>query len=123
MPSPRTAKASAANSKRTPETIERICEALRAGNTRKASAHGAGISHETFYRWIEDPDVRERVQKAEAEAEKRAVRIIQDAMPKTWQSAAWWLERRRPDWRLEAKHQDPDSQPGVIEVPAEKPDA
>jgi hypothetical protein len=37
------------------------------------------------------------VEKAEADAEVRAVATVLKAAQKgTWQAAAWWLERRRP---------------------------
>jgi hypothetical protein len=37
------------------------------------------------------------IKSAEADAELRAVAIIQQAAQDgTWQAAAWWLERRRP---------------------------
>lgn len=39
----------------------------------------------------------ERVEKACAEAEHRNVMVIQKASGKSWQAAAWWLERRNPE--------------------------
>jgi hypothetical protein len=39
-----------------------------------------------------------RLEKADAEAEAKAVKVIVDAAQDgTWRAAAWWLERRRPD--------------------------
>jgi len=97
-------------SKLNAERQARLCEALRAGNTRAAAADYAGIGERTLYRWIrrgEDEGNGEywrlwqAVKKAEADAEVRNVAIIQQAAKKTWQAAAWWLERRRPSrWAL-----------------------
>jgi len=86
--------------KRTPEREGRLFEALRAGNTRKASCAYAGISESTLAIWIERfEDFRDAIQKAEADAEIRNVAIIQKAASATWQAAAWWLERKRKgDW-------------------------
>ena len=87
--------------KRTPEREARLYEALRAGNTRRASCSYAGISESTLATWLERfDDFRDAVEKAEADAEIRNVAIIQRAATDTWQAAAWWLERRRPgDYR------------------------
>ena len=100
--------------KLTPEIQHRVVQALGSGNTRTASAAFARIGLSTFERWLTDPrpkyqEFRAAVEKAEADAEVRNVAIIQKAAPETWQAAAWWLERRRPqDWarteRLDLKH-------------------
>lgn len=95
--------------KYTPETEAKICEALKAGNTRKASAEYAGISEVTFYEWIKDPErlsftsteemslsFLSAIKKAESDAEVYACAVIKKAMPDNWTAAAWWLERRKP---------------------------
>jgi transposase len=100
---------------------ERICDALREGNTRRVSALLAGISEQTFYNWInwadpESPNHKavyleflESIKKAEAEAENEAIKDIQRAGKMgSWQARAWFLERRNPkDWakreRVEVK--------------------
>lgn len=90
-----------APSKFTPETVKMVCNALAAGNTRRASCRYAGISHETFYQWLKDqPDFSDAVEKAEADAEVRHVaNIAKAANDGTWTASAWWLERRQPaDW-------------------------
>lgn len=86
-------------SKRTPEREARIAEALRAGNTRKAACAYGGISQSQFAEWLARfHDFRDTIEKAEADAEVRAVaQIATAAQAGTWQAAAWWLERRRPD--------------------------
>jgi hypothetical protein len=88
----------ARNTKYNPELLDKICSALRAGNTRKASSEYAGISEVTFYAWIKtNLSFLSAVKKAEADAEVSAVAVIKKAMPDTWTAAAWWLERRKPD--------------------------
>src|SRR5262245_35285973 len=82
--------------KYTPERRQRLCDALAAGNTRRAACAVAGISDETLARWLgRYVDFVEAVQKAEGDAEQRYVAIIdRAAQDGTWQAAAWWLERR-----------------------------
>lgn len=76
---------------------ERVIQALRLGNTRKASATAGSVTFPTFLAQIKrDPEFAAAVQAAEDEAERSALQTIRDAMPDTWQAAAWWLERRRP---------------------------
>ena len=72
-----------------------ILNALRVGNTRRASAAAAGVSHETFYRWLANVTFCDEVIKAEAEAELRFLGQVATAAKTSWQAAAWWLERRK----------------------------
>ena len=74
-----------------------ILNALRVGNTRRASAAAAGVSHETFYRWLANVTFCDEVIKAEADAELRFLGQVATAAKTSWQAAAWWLERSRPD--------------------------
>ena len=86
-------------SKRTPERESRLLSALSAGNTRQAACFYAGISDETLANWMRRSlEFLERVKKAEADAEVRMVaQVARAAQEGTWQAAAWWLERRRPE--------------------------
>lgn len=80
---------------------EMVLQALRAGNTRRASASYAGIEQSTLWRWTsEDADFRSQVEKAEADAEVRHVaNIAKAASDGVWTASAWWLERRQHgDW-------------------------
>lgn len=94
--------------KLTPARQNKIVEALRRGNTRRAAARLAGIGQSTLSLWLAKGregtkgddryvDLLARVTKAEAEAESRMVETIVEASVDTWQAAAWYLERRYPD--------------------------
>jgi hypothetical protein len=84
--------------KRTPKVEADIVHALRAGNTRKAACHYAGIDLHTLGRWMHFATFATAIEKAETDAEVRFVaQIAKAAQDGTWQAAAWWLERRRPD--------------------------
>lgn len=86
----------------TNETREKILSALRAGNYRVAACKFAGISDETFRRWMNagkagEPDYVdfvEQVKQAEAQAEASLVATIRKAAGDHWQAAAWLLERK-----------------------------
>jgi hypothetical protein len=113
-------------SKRTPECEARLLDALRAGNTRKAACHYAGIGVQTLDDWRDRfRDFRDAIEKAEGDAEVRMVaQIAQAAQTGTWQAAAWWLERRRPDdyARRERIEQDITTRaPMVVTVAFDKP--
>ena len=97
--------------KLTAERQKLITDALRGGNTRTASVGYGNIDYKTFLNWLRRGEDEEEgiyvqflqaVKKAEADAEVRNVALIQRAANDgTWQAAAWWLERRRPDrWAL-----------------------
>ena len=83
--------------KYTDEAVKGICDALRAGNTRRDSCHSVGISEDTFAGWLKSKSVfSDSIQKAEADAAVHNLSIVQKAAHDgTWQAAAWWLERRR----------------------------
>jgi hypothetical protein len=97
----------------TAETRKRIVDAVRNGNYQETAAHAAGIGSTTYHRWLAEgreisendskPDNHplrlffEEVTQAKADAEERCIKVIFDAMPTSWQAAAWWLERTRPD--------------------------
>ena len=85
----------APHSKLSNERINAALEALRMGCTREAAAGVADVHRATFYRWMDDATVRDMVEKAEQQAEAAYTYSVQAAVPKNWQAAAWWLERRR----------------------------
>jgi len=87
----------ARRSKRTPEREKKIIDLLKAGNTRKTSYTAAGITDKTFAAWLKTSDFSDAVKVAEEEAVARNVMVIANAAKKSWQAAAWWLERRRPE--------------------------
>ena len=55
----------------------------------------ADITPPTFYRMMEDVTFRASVERAEGEAEATFTVIVAEAAVKSWQAAAWWLERRK----------------------------
>lgn len=84
-------------SKLTDDRVERILQALRAGNYLETAARYAGIGETTLHEWRHRyPEFRVAVEKARADAEARNVAVIQQAAAQTWQAAAWWLERSFP---------------------------
>jgi len=82
------------------EQTDKLLKGLRLGMTRRAASGFAGFSKTTLYRMIDADDgtLVTAIEKAEAEAEAEYSAIIarEAAVPKNWQAAAWWLERRHP---------------------------
>jgi hypothetical protein len=84
-----------------------ILRKMREGNYAKTAAETSGISEQALYGWLrkgEDPDqypehaaFLEAYRKAEATAEERAIKAIQDAYPNDWRAAMTYLERRHPE--------------------------
>lgn len=83
-----------AKGKYSKEIHDKIIELIRAGNYAVTASGAVGICEDTYYRWIkEKPDFSEDIKKAKSECIARNVMTIQKASQKTWQAAAWWLER------------------------------
>ena len=80
-------------------TIEKIKTALVNGDGRVRACKAANITYETFTEWMrKKTEFAELVKKAEDTGNDKIKdickrRIIED---KSWQSAAWWLERNFP---------------------------
>lgn len=110
--------------KYSPDVVKRITDALRGGNTRRASCAAGGIDQTTFANWLKEySDFSYAVEKAEGEAELRNLAVIQDAISSTWQAAAWWLERKhKADWSKRVEQTGVDGSPvKVIVEYADKP--
>lgn len=115
------------NTKFTPELADKIIEALRLGVPQSTAITYGGISDTTYYRWLQEGaeddatpqlrDFRDAVKAARAEAEVRSVAVIQNASRKTWQAAAWFLERSFPQhWARTDRHELTGRDGGAIEL-------
>jgi hypothetical protein len=88
----------------TPELTNAIAADITLGLPGEVAAVAHGVGRSTFYNWLKwgrrrEPgfiEFRDAIQKARAEAEHHYVGIIREAAVKSWQAAAWWLERRSP---------------------------
>ncbi len=83
-------------SKATPKTIKIILDAIRSGASQRDASALAGISEDTLSIWKRDSDFSEQMRQKEIEYKMEHIKIIKEASKKTWQAAAWWLERRYP---------------------------
>lgn len=89
--------------KRTPEMVEGILQALRDGCTQRDACESNGITWDTFNRWrMEDEEFRRDVSRAESQiARFMAARLRAEAAKHDgdWRAAESWLKRRRrEDW-------------------------
>lgn len=89
--------------KLSPEVVDKLCQALSAGNYRNVAAEWAGISQSTLRHWMQTGkeqkagpyrDFRRRVLEAEKAAEIRAVGLVMQAAKDDARHAEWWLERK-----------------------------
>jgi hypothetical protein len=82
--------------KYSPEMTKKICDLLASGYLRIEAVKAVGISYETFTVWLEKTEFSELIKKAE----ERGLETIESMQLKkileneSWQSAAWFLERR-----------------------------
>lgn len=82
----------------TPKIIAAICKLISIGMTQKQTADLVGVRESTISNWKkEHPEFRDKVEKANAVFARTNVKIIQKAASRTWQAAAWLLERRYPE--------------------------
>ena len=85
-------------SKATPKTLKTILDSIRSGATQRDASALAGISEDTLSRWKrEDTDFAEQMRQKEIEFKMENVKIVRKAAEKTWQAAAWLLERKYPN--------------------------
>lgn len=83
--------------KYTPERVKTITDALADGLPHWVASARGGISHDTFCLWQNvHSEFADAVKVAESAFVAKNVKIIQKAAIKSWQAAAWLLERR---WR------------------------
>jgi len=84
-------------SKYTPETVDKITQAIRLGATYKLACDYAGISEDTFARWqARYADFADTITQAEGEAAIKWLALIEKHAVDLPQWAAWKLERRYP---------------------------
>lgn len=85
--------------KYTPDTVKRILDAIQMGATYELAAGYGGISHTTFYEWINTkPEFSDALKEAEGKAAVGwLAKIEKAANDGAWQAAAWKLERRYPN--------------------------
>ena len=91
--------------KLTPETTQRIVEAVELGATWERAADAAGVGASTLGLWRRRGEAGEvpysaflaALKKAESAGVERALRVIREAAEGgAWQASAWLLERRYP---------------------------
>lgn len=115
-------------------TCHKIIQALEAGNYQKTAAALAGVSENTFYRWMDRGknaksgkyrEFCESVKRAEEKAKAYHLQQIRKASENgSWQASAWYLERKHPsEWgrqqRIEMDAQIKADVKGTVQVQTE----
>ena len=102
------------NSKRTPETIEIICDMLRQGTTLAIAAQTAGIHPETLSTWRKtDPGLRNLFDRSRASSLATSEQVIYNAQFKDWKAADRRLQVA-PETRDQYGKQSQDSKLEVV---------
>ncbi len=119
----------ARTTKLTPEVQRTIVDAIAAGNYASVACRLANVAPATFHEWMArgravDPDrprthlyasFADAVERAEAEAEARAVAMVHASMPDNWAAAMTYLERRyRERWRRSEAREHTGAEGGPI---------
>ena len=78
--------------KRTPEIVAKIAEAVAIGLTDEEAGLLAGIRHDTMTEWRKDPEFSGAVKRARAQRLLLRLERI-EAGEQGWQGTAWALER------------------------------
>lgn len=94
-----------AREKLTKEGIAQAVQLKRAGVRHVDIAASLGVAEATFSRWLNHPktpnqcQLCQAIKKAEVDRKAALLTMIYNAAtsPKTWQAAAWLLERQYPD--------------------------
>ena len=111
--------------KLTPELQTKVCALIEAGNYAETACACAGISSSTFYSWRqrgereeagEYADFAAAVDEAEAQAERKAVVMVQMGMRDDPRLAMTFLERRFPKRWQRRPTADSDAKPEVPSV-------
>ena len=102
----------------TPELIQKISDIVRDGSTAAVACACCGVPESTRQKWFRagenmvrqsrlgrHRELVEAVSRAEAEATANILRGIVAAAAKSWQAAAWLLERRFPVEFARGDHQ------------------
>jgi len=81
--------------KRTPEVVAKIAEAVAVGLTDREAGLLAGDRHDTMTEWRKDPEFSEAIERATAQ--RLLLRLGRvEAGEQGWQGTAWALERLHP---------------------------
>lgn len=120
-----------APSKFTPQTVEKLVQAIRLGATYELAAKSAGISYQTFNEWragrsfpkgttaAQKAEFSDAIEKAEGDAAVQwLAKIEKAANDGAWQAAAWKLERRYPGQygRTVQEHVGKDNTALVVQI-------
>jgi hypothetical protein len=103
------------------EIVDEIAGYVQVGNTVKDACTLVGISTETYFKWLrEKPEFADAIKKAEAKCKARNIARIQQATEKSWQAAAWWLERKyRNEFAIRQEVTGGEGKPLKIEIAKE----
>lgn len=84
--------------KYTEDNVKAFVEAIKIGVKIKNACELIGINQDTYFTWVkEHPEFSDLIKRARGERTREALMVIRKAALKSWQAAAWYLERTFPD--------------------------
>ena len=83
--------------KATPKTLKIIFDAIRSGASQRDESALARVSEDTLSLWKRDSDFSEQMRQKEVQFKMDQVKVVEKAAQKSWQAAAWLLERKYPN--------------------------
>ena len=107
--------------KRTPELMEILTDALAHGMSDEDACAVADINRETFYAWMKIPAFVEGIKSAVSKRKLARIKKVEAGEP-GWQAICWLLERQdpsrfaRPEVMLQYRLQEA----GLADVPSQK---
>ena len=123
----------ARKTKLTPKTQKAIVDALSVGATHRIACEYAGITQDTFYRWLNQGEAgkspfsefSEQVARTQGRAAVGWLAKIDAAANEgDWRAVAWKLERRYPQEYGRTVHEVEHSGAiGIVQLPSKAPDA
>ena len=84
----------------TDEVLDKLRQAFLIGATNEEAYRYAGVSHETFYNYLEKhPEFREKMEAWKEEPILKAKRKVVTDIDKDTKTAQWYLERKAKDFK------------------------
>lgn len=115
-------------SKLTPEIQEAFVKAIAEGLNYAQACNVIGVSYTAYRKWrrkgrsgqgVYGAFVAE-IKRAEAEAIRQHLAAVTSARDKSWQAAAWWLERKYPHIYGQQRHEIAEIKRTLAEIQKEQ---
>lgn len=89
--------------------LAKFIEAFHNGYNITEACQYAGVSRDSYYRWLEEiPEFAERIEEAKMMPNRKAKEnVLKDIREGEVSTSKWWLERRDPEFKSKAELSTP----------------